>query len=132
MAEKTLAELREDAYAAQDGDPPRVWRAVAEEQFTGFGPVCPQRHLHPGIADYPGGMEHDTEGVYDCCPSLVETFSEPWALFLAALLNEDAQSNPRTAACTHDWAHAPHDYREYKGDQIPRETFHCNGRKRTK
>lgn len=30
MAEKTLAELREAAYAVQDGDVPRVWRAMAD------------------------------------------------------------------------------------------------------
>lgn len=113
----------------QDGNPPRVWRVVAEERFTGFGPVCPQRHLHPGIADYPGGMEHDTEGVYDCCPQLVETFSEPWALFLAALLNEDAQRRPRTRQCPGGRVHYAH---HYVSMDDPHETFRCDGLKEGK
>lgn len=91
---KTRAELRDEAYAALDAmaqqPVPRRWRTVVTdtESLSGFGPVCPAADTHP-LLDY--DMGRDADGVYDCCPHTVETFSESLAAYLVALLNQDGE-----------------------------------------
>lgn len=59
------------------------WRVIFtdSESLTGVAPECPE-----------AGNEHEDEsdgGVYDCCPHPhIETYSEPGAVKLAALLTE--------------------------------------------
>lgn len=87
-----LPALRAAAYrfldACHDAPVPRRWRTVItdSESLTGYAPVCTVPH--PAIPE--AGVEHDDTGVYDCCDSIVETFSEGMAAYVVALLNADA------------------------------------------
>jgi hypothetical protein len=73
-------------------DHPR-WRVVItdSESPTGIAPVCAAPGDAHTIADYPGGPIRDEDGVYDCCPEPhIDTYCEPIAVYLVALLNADA------------------------------------------
>lgn len=128
--------LREQVYGWLDAcaDPagervPHLWRAVVTdtESSSGFGPVCPEAGSHP-LLDY--GMGRDTDGVYDCCPHVVETFSVPLAAYLVELLNRDARSNPDRRRCPGQDVHYSHDWPYTAGPGQPQtETMHCPGLK---
>lgn len=65
-----------------------AWRVVVtdDEMPTGIAPVCPDE-----------GHEACDASAYDCCPDpVIETWSEPLALYLVALLNADAGKATRT------------------------------------
>lgn len=116
--------LRDKAYAALEAmaeqPVPRLWRAVVTdtESLTGYGPVCPSAGAHP-LLD--GDMGRDTDGVYDCCPHVVETFSEPLAAFTVAVLNYDARMHPRPVRCNAVNPHYSHDFTR------DGEPLHCPG-----
>ncbi|MGW1015646.1 hypothetical protein [Streptomyces niveus] len=89
-----LTKARNNAAAmlASDSGEPFAWRVIITdtESPTGFAPVChtPTSDALHMIHDYPGGPIRDEDGVYDCCPwPQVETFSEPLAAYVVALLN---------------------------------------------
>lgn len=94
-----------DAVVPHPGVPGvRRWRTVTTdtESNSGFGPVCPFQDQHP-LLDYGTSIDagpdgptipiRDTDGVYDCCPHVVETFSEALAAYLVAVLNQDGASH---------------------------------------
>ncbi|MFE5662423.1 hypothetical protein ACFQ7W_00635 [Streptomyces niveus] len=91
-----LAKARTSAAAmlADDNGQPHHWRVIVTdtESPTGFAPACrasTSDDVHM-IADFHGGPIRDEYGVYDCCPwPQVETFSEPFAAYVVALLNAD-------------------------------------------
>lgn len=124
---KTRAELRDEAYywleAAEEHPVPRRWRVVITdtESPSGYGPVCPQAGSHP-LLDC--DMGRDTDGVYDCCPHVVETFSESLAAYTVAVLNRDAHINPHTRQCPRKDRHPHHSHQD--GDAAD---WDCPGRR---
>jgi hypothetical protein len=67
------------------------WRVIFTdtEGPTGVAPVCEQQDKGPHGRVALLGDYFDNSGVYDCCPHPhIETYSEPGAQRLAALLTE--------------------------------------------
>lgn len=64
-----------------------AWRVIFtdSESETGVAPICDQPDTHAYVDDNGPG----SPWVYDCCPHPhIETYSEPGAVRLAALLTE--------------------------------------------
>jgi hypothetical protein len=120
----TLREQAYDALEAMHQAPvSRFWRTVVTdtESLSGFGPACPTDH--PDLGD---GLGRDDQGVYACCPHVVETFSVELAAFLVAVLNRDAAMNPQTSPCDRTLAHDAHDYTVRIGPEF-RVSYTCPG-----
>lgn len=73
-----------------------TWRQVSLEYQPGIALTCATPH--PGIPDM--GIDHDTEGIYDCCPPLfIEVESEELAAYLVAVLNSQGESRVECQCC---------------------------------
>ncbi|MEU3620641.1 hypothetical protein ABZ725_51655 [Streptomyces sp. NPDC006872] len=99
---KARADVAEILRQDTGTDRPK-WRVTLtdSESLTGLAPVCTGERsdaLHQ-IPDYPGGPIRDEDGVYGCCPwPQIETYSEPVAAYLVALLNADVEQASGGAA----------------------------------